>query len=102
MYKKNIFQLLVTMILATGIGFIIFTNHDKKDKKEEKRMEEFKTLIVYYSRTGNTKVGAELIQEKVGGILVQIETKEPRPEDYRTKVSKEIDLWLENINQLNE
>lgn len=93
MYKKNIFQLLVTMILATGIGFIIFTNHDKKDKKEEKRMEEFKTLIVYYSRTGNTKVG---------GILVQIETKEPRPEDYRTKVSKEIDLWLENINQLNE
>ena len=56
-------------------------------------MEEFKTLIVYYSRTGNTKVG---------GILVQIETKEPRPEDYRTKVSKEIDLWLENINQLNE
>jgi len=37
MYKKNIFQLLVTMILATGIGFIIFTNHYKKDKKEEKK-----------------------------------------------------------------
>ena len=88
MDKKNIFQLLVTMILATGIGFIIFTNHDKKDKKEEKRMEEFKTLIVYYSRTGNTKVVAELIQEKVGGTLVKIETKELRPKDYRTEVEQ--------------
>lgn len=36
MYKKNIFQLLVTVIIATVIGFIIFTNHDKKDKREEK------------------------------------------------------------------
>ena len=36
MYKKNIFQLLVTMILATGIGFIIFTNHDKKIRKKKK------------------------------------------------------------------
>lgn len=51
-------------------------------------MEEFKTLIVYYSRTGNTKVVAKLIQEKVGGTLVKIETKEPRPKDYRTEVEQ--------------
>lgn len=30
-------------------------------------MKDLKTLIVYYSRTGNTKVVAELIQEKIGG-----------------------------------
>lgn len=44
MYKKNIFQLLVTMILATGIGFIIFTNHDKKVKKDKKEEKEWKNL----------------------------------------------------------
>ena len=38
-------------------------------------MKNLKTLIVYYSRTGNTKVVAKLIQE-----MVQIET-EKRPTD---------------------
>lgn len=41
-------------------------------------MKKTKTLIVYYSRTGNTKVVAELIQAKVGGDLAQIETKRNR------------------------
>ncbi|EAD6126991.1 flavodoxin family protein, partial [Listeria monocytogenes] len=47
-----------------------------------------KTLIVYYSRTGNTKVVAELIQEKLGGDLFQIETQEQRPSNYRKEVEK--------------
>ncbi|OTY38235.1 flavodoxin [Bacillus thuringiensis serovar pingluonsis] len=51
-------------------------------------MKNSKTLIVYYSRTGNTKAVAELIQEKVGGDLVQIETKESRPTDYRMEVEQ--------------
>ncbi|WP_368264979.1 flavodoxin [Enterococcus innesii] len=33
-------------------------------------MKNSETLIVYYSRTGNKKAVAELIQEKVGGDLV--------------------------------
>ncbi|WP_346773847.1 flavodoxin [Enterococcus sp. ZJ1622] len=47
-----------------------------------------KTLIIYYSRTGNTEAVAELIQEKIDGELVQIETKEPRPADYRIEVEQ--------------
>ncbi|ALS38816.1 flavodoxin [Enterococcus rotai] len=47
-----------------------------------------KTLIVYYSRTGNTKVVAELIQEKLGGDLFQIETQEKRPSNYRKEVEQ--------------
>lgn len=43
-------------------------------------MKNLKTLIVYYLRTGNTKVVAKLIQEMVGGDRVQIET-EKRPTD---------------------
>ncbi|MER2118330.1 MAG: flavodoxin, partial [Enterococcus casseliflavus] len=50
-------------------------------------MKKTKTLIVYYSRTGNTKVVAELIQAKVGGDLSQIETKQERPSNYRDEVA---------------
>ncbi|EHN59372.1 flavodoxin [Oenococcus kitaharae] len=47
-----------------------------------------KTLIVYYSRTGNTRAVAELIQNQVGGDLFQIETKVPRPKNYRAEVNQ--------------
>lgn len=53
-------------------------------------MKNSKTLIVYYSRTGNTKAVAELIQEKVGGELVQIETEEKRPTDYHKEVEQNV------------
>lgn len=46
-----------------------------------------KTLIVYYSRTGNTQVVAELIHAQVGGDLVALETKVPRPINYRDEVA---------------
>ena len=41
-----------------------------------------KVLIVYLSRTKNTKAIAEMIQQKVGGRLVAIELEKPYPEDY--------------------
>jgi flavodoxin len=39
-------------------------------------------LIVYLSRTGNTKAIAEMIHEQVGGDLVALELETPYPEDY--------------------
>ncbi|MBO0458123.1 flavodoxin [Enterococcus hulanensis] len=51
-------------------------------------MGNSKTLIVYYSRSGNTKTVAELIQEKVGGEIVQLETKEARPSNYQEEVAQ--------------
>lgn len=42
-----------------------------------------KCLTVYYSRSGNTKVMAEFIQDGVGGDAVRIETGQPYPEEYR-------------------
>ncbi|WP_208422428.1 flavodoxin [Latilactobacillus fragifolii] len=47
-----------------------------------------KTLIVYYSRTGNTQAVAELIQTQVGGDLVALETQEKRPTNYRAEVDQ--------------
>lgn len=51
-------------------------------------MRNPKTLIVYYSRTGNTNEVAELIQENVGGDLVRIEIEEKRPTDYQKEVEQ--------------
>ncbi|MDN3655461.1 flavodoxin [Ferruginibacter paludis] len=45
-------------------------------------------LIVYLSRTGNTKVIAEIIQRNVGGKLVAIELQKPYPENYRQTVQQ--------------
>ncbi len=42
-----------------------------------------KVLVVYYSRTGNTRAVARNIQAQVGGDLVEIQTVHPYPEEYR-------------------
>ena len=41
-----------------------------------------KVLVIYYSLTGNTKNIAEMIREKTGGDLFEIETVEDYPADY--------------------
>lgn len=45
-------------------------------------------LIVYLSRTKNTKAIAEIIHKNVGGTLVALELKNPYPEDYKTTVDQ--------------
>lgn len=47
-----------------------------------------KILIVYLSRTNNTKVIADMIHEKVGGTLVALELETPYPEDYQATVQQ--------------
>ena len=49
---------------------------------------EKKVLIVYLSRTGNTKAIAEFIHEKVGGTIVALELERPYPADYRAIVEQ--------------
>ena len=41
-----------------------------------------KVLIIYYSRSGNTREIANQIHERVGGEIVEIQTVEPYPDDY--------------------
>ncbi len=47
-----------------------------------------KILIVYLSRTKNTKAVAEMIQKNVGGRLVAIELEKPYPENYQATVAQ--------------
>jgi flavodoxin len=49
---------------------------------------EKKVLIVYLSRTNNTKAIAEFIHQKVGGTLVALELETPYPADYNATVQQ--------------
>lgn len=60
-------------------------------------MANSKTLITYFSRTGNTKVVAEMINERVGGDLIPIQTQDPEPTDYRKQVDTNMQEELNNV-----
>jgi flavodoxin len=47
-----------------------------------------KVLIVYLSRTNNTKAIAEFIHQKVGGTIVPLELERPYPADYNATVQQ--------------
>ena len=49
---------------------------------------EKKILIVYLSRTNNTKAIAEIIHQKVGGRMVALELETPYPADYNATVQQ--------------
>lgn len=51
-------------------------------------MPSQKILIVYLSRTNNTKAIAEIIQRNVGGTLVALELVKPYPENYQATVQQ--------------
>tara|TARA_R110002020_G_scaffold214271_2_gene421252 strand:- start:1838 stop:2428 length:591 start_codon:yes stop_codon:yes gene_type:complete len=48
----------------------------------QEKWEGKNILIVYLTRTNNTKAVAEIIQDKVGGDLVAIELQKPYPDNY--------------------
>lgn len=49
---------------------------------------EKKVLIVYLSRTNNTKAIAEAIHQKIGGTIVALELERPYPADYNATVQQ--------------
>jgi len=51
-------------------------------------MSSEKVLIVYLSRTNNTKAIAEIIHKKVGSKLVALELEKPYPANYRATVQQ--------------
>ncbi len=50
--------------------------------------EEERTLVVYFSRSGNTQTLAETIHQTTGGDLVRITPVNPYPEDYNECLSQ--------------
>jgi flavodoxin len=60
----------------------------QRPAKSQRLPAEKKILIVYLSRTNNTKAIADIIHGKVGGKLAALELETPYPADYRTTVEQ--------------
>lgn len=56
--------------------------------KSQTPTTDSKVLIVYLSRTNNTKAIAEIIQKEVDGTLVALELTKPYPENYTETVQQ--------------
>ncbi|WP_286807271.1 MULTISPECIES: flavodoxin [unclassified Marinimicrobium] len=74
------------ILLAALLGFA--SNVSSEDLEVGREVLGDKVLIVYLSRTQNTKAVADIIQEAVGGDSVALELETPYPEDYDTIVAQ--------------
>ena len=87
---RKIINVLV-WLLASSMSFTACAQ--SKTSKEQTKMENKKVLVAFFSRTGenyavgniskgNTHIVAEMIAEKTGGKLFQIEPVNPYPDNY--------------------
>ena len=76
------------VLIAIAICFFACSNAQQRRSDAKVTRLERNVLIVYLSRTSNTKVVAEFIHEEIGGTLVAIELERPYPDDYRTTVDQ--------------
>ncbi|ROQ21226.1 flavodoxin [Marinimicrobium koreense] len=74
------------ILLAALLGFA--SNVSSEDLEVGREVLGDKVLIVYLSRTQNTKAVADIIQEAVGGDSVALELETPYPEDYDAIVAQ--------------
>jgi len=56
--------------------------------EEAQTLKSKKVLVVYFSRSGNTRELANQIQKNVGGDVIEIQTVDPYPRDYDAVVKQ--------------
>jgi flavodoxin len=79
----------LSLILFAAIYLLSFSSGAQQQPAKNQRLPaEKKVLIVYLSRTNNTKAIAEIIHQWVGGNLVALELETPYPADYNTTVQQ--------------
>lgn len=81
-------KLKVILIFLSLWSFTGSCQANTRNSSEKDNVNSGKILIVYLSRTQNTKAVAKMIQEEVGGDLVELELVNPYPEDYRAIVNQ--------------
>lgn len=77
----------LTLVLAT-VTLAAVSCGPKKQKDEPAKEETSKTLVLYYSQTGNTKGVAELIASKLGADIDEIVAVEPYDGDYGATIER--------------
>ncbi|WP_020532523.1 flavodoxin family protein [Flexithrix dorotheae] len=70
------------LLLAMVLFPIYFSGQLQAQSVEEK------ILIVYLTRTKNTKAIAEIIHNEIGGTMVALQLENPYPDDYQTTVKQ--------------
>lgn len=76
------------IMIGTAFFMLSCSNAQSPSMEQGKILKDKNVLIVYLSRTNNTKAVAEMIHEEVGGALVELELVTPYPEDYDAIVSQ--------------
>ena len=81
----------MTQMLLTSFLLILGCSSSQMknvNTKMDSTLRSDKVLIVYLSRTNNTKTIAEIIHKNAGGTLVALELEKPYPENYRATVEQ--------------
>jgi len=78
------------MLLALALLISACTSPQMKSNNTRMDItsDSSKVLIVYLSRTNNTKAIAEIIHHQIGGTLVALELQQPYPENYQATVQQ--------------
>ena len=81
---------LMQMLLTFFLLFTACSSSQTNDinAKMDSALDPNKVLIVYLSRTNNTKTIAEIIHDNVGGTLIALELEKPYPENYQATVQQ--------------
>lgn len=79
----------VTLWLSTIFFMLSSCSRAQEPAKEKgELLHDKNVLIVYLSRTKNTKAVAEIIHKKIGGDSIALELVTPYPEHYQTTVDQ--------------
>jgi flavodoxin len=80
---------ILSLIILTTISLLSSCSGAQQLSSNDRPLPaEQKILIVYLSRTNNTKAIAEIIHQKVGGRMVALELETPYPTDYNATVQQ--------------
>ncbi|MFW6157399.1 MAG: flavodoxin [Balneolaceae bacterium] len=71
-----------TLLLIAFVGLISCSSKAQVQGTASEEIDNESVLIVYLSRTDNTKAVAEIIHEEVDGEMVELKLETPYPEDY--------------------
>ncbi|MCW9711465.1 hypothetical protein LQ318_00995 [Aliifodinibius salicampi] len=83
-----------TLLLVAFFGLISCSSNAQEQDAATGEIDKENILLVYLSRTGNTEAVAEIIQQEVGGEMVQLKLQTPYPENY--------DAIVEQVDKENE
>ena len=79
----------LSLAILTTLCLLSSSSHaQKRGTSSQWVLTEKNILIIYLSRTNNTKAIAEIIQQKIGGRMVALELQTPYPEDYHATVQQ--------------